>query len=136
MIWNDNISFGQAKFVVLSVRISLGQSQFIVQSDKGYPGHATRVWLKTSVSNWLSFRSEAQAEAAAPKDQQHSQPHRSSFSMAARQSFILLLMQNQSGLNNRRSSFAEIDKRTELDCENRPFYTQIFWKVPNSIEST
>jgi len=43
MIWNDNISFGQAKFVVLSVRISLGQSQFIVQSDKGYPGHATRV---------------------------------------------------------------------------------------------
>jgi len=46
------------------------------------------------------------------KGQQHSQPHHSSFSMAARQSFVLLLMQNQSGLNNRRSSFAKIEKRT------------------------
>jgi len=34
------------------------------------------------------------------------------------------------------SSFAEIDKRTELDWENQPLYTQIFWKVPNSMEST
>jgi len=33
-------------------------------------------------------------------------------------------MQNQSSLNNRRSSFVKVDKRTELDCENRPIYTQ------------
>jgi len=65
--------------------------------------------------------------------QQHSQPHRSSFSMAARQSFDLLLMQNQNVLNNRRSSFAEIDKRTELDCENRSLYTQVQLESPLKI---
>jgi len=39
-------------------------------------------------------------------------------------------MQNQSGLNNRDSSFIKIDKRTELDYENRHLYTQVHWKVP------
>jgi len=39
----------------------------------------------------------------------------------------------KSGLDYRRSSFAEIDKRTELDCENRPLYTQVHWKVPKKI---
>jgi len=57
-------------------------------------------------------------------------------------------MQNKNGLNNQRSSLAEIDKRTELDCENRPIYTQkshvedvitacrvlkFNWKVPKGI---
>jgi len=41
-IWSDRELFGQAKFIVLSVRTSLGQRQFIVLSDKDYPGHATR----------------------------------------------------------------------------------------------
>jgi len=62
--------------------------------------------------------------------QQHSQPNSSSFSLVGGRVSFLLLMQNQSGLNNRWSSFAEIDKRTELDCENRPLYTQVHWKVP------
>jgi len=61
---------------------------------------------------------------------QHSQPNNSSFSLAARQSFVLLLQQNQSGLNYRRISLVKIDERTELDCENQPFYAQVHWKVP------
>jgi len=46
------------------------------------------------------------------RPQQHSQPHRSSFSMAARQSFVLLLMQNQNGLNNGRRPLVKVDKRS------------------------
>jgi len=52
-IQNSKGLFGQAKFIVFSVRTSLGQSQFIVRSDKDLPGHATRVWLKTSQSDFI-----------------------------------------------------------------------------------
>jgi len=44
--------------------------------------------------------------------------------MAARQSLVLLLNKTKNGLNNRRRSLAEVDKRSELDGENRPIYTQ------------
>jgi len=107
--------FGQAKFIVLSVRTSLGQSQFIVQSDKDYLGHATCVWLKTSRTERLCFLSEAQAIVAsrAPRRDSNSTHNQSvELGKAARQSFVLLLMQNQSGLNNRRRSLVQIDKRT------------------------
>jgi len=62
--------------------------------------------------------------------QQHSQPNRSSFSLAARQNFVSVLQQNQSGINYRRRSLVEIDKRTGLVCKNQPIYTQVQWKVP------
>jgi len=42
-IWSERDFFGQAKFIVLSVRTSIGQCQFIVQSDNNLGGQATRV---------------------------------------------------------------------------------------------
>jgi len=84
------------------------------------------------VTLFLVRNSSCQDRCASPRNPNSTHNQSVELGKAVRQSFVLLLMQNQSGLNNRRSSFTEFDKRTELDCENRPLYTQIFWKVPNS----
>jgi len=114
------------------VRTSLGQGQFIVQSDKDLGGHATRIdWKQVFLSDFV-FCQKLKLLSVAVRHHNPNSTHNQSVGLgkAARQSFFSLLMQNQSGLNNRRRSLAEVDKRSELDFENRPLYTQIFWKVP------
>jgi len=35
------------------------------------------------------------------------------------------------GVDQRRSCQFRVEEWTDLGCQNRPFYTQIFWKTPN-----
>jgi len=91
-------------------------------------------WKQVVLSDFVSSQKLKllRIEAYADQTQQHSQPHRRARN-GRRQGFVLLLQQNHSGLNYRRSSFAEIDKRTALVCENQPMYTQVQWKVLKGV---
>jgi len=108
----------------------------MVQSDKDLAGHATHVdWKQVFLSDSVfSQKLKLLKVTVSHREiQQHSQPYRSSFSMAARQSFVLLLQQNQSGLNYRRNSLVKVDKRSELDCENQPICTQVFRGITEGV---
>jgi len=103
-----------------------------------YPDNATRVdWKQVFLSdfvfsqklrlskNWRAF--------STPIFREHSQPNRRA-RRGRRQSFVLLLQQNHSGLNYR-VQYRQRFRSTNLTfhCKNQPFCTQVHGKVPKSM---
>jgi len=96
---------------------------------QGFSQTCHSCWPKTSRSKLLCFQSETHAEESRRASTTGlNGTHNQSVELgkAASQSSVLLLQQNQSGLNYRRRSLVKVDKRSDLVCKNQPIYTQVF----------